>query len=187
MVKEVSMSDKSEIEVLDKATLGRPKKPVDWKVFEDLCAIQCTQGEIASVLHLDVNTLHDRAQEQYGMLYADIYKKFSEIGKISLRRLQYKHAQKSFAMAIWLGKQWLGQRDHDQMIVAPPELTQQFNTLMVQIGKSQQSLHGSSESPALSIDSVPSQESSDSHLSSVSATDAPILSNNPLEPSNSYT
>lgn len=135
------MSHKSEIEVIERSGAGRPKKEINWQLFEDLCSIQCTQGEIASILHLDVSTLHDRSEEYYNLKYPDIYKKFSEIGKISLRRLQFKHAQKSFAMAIWLGKQWLGQRDHDQMISAPPELTQQFNAIMVQIGKSQQEAH----------------------------------------------
>jgi|SRR5882757_6174455 len=124
---------------------GRPRKEINWQLFEDLCSIQCTQGEIASVLHLDVSTLHDRAEEYYSLKYPEVYKKFSEIGKISLRRLQFKHAQKSFAMAIWLGKQWLGQRENDPMIMAPPELTQQFNAIMVQIGRKQEEVQGISD------------------------------------------
>ena len=31
---------------------------------------------------------------------------------MSLRRIQWKHAEKSVPMAIWLGKQYLGQRDN---------------------------------------------------------------------------
>lgn len=34
-----------------------------------------------------------------------------EIGKASLRRTQFKLAETNVAMAIWLGKQLLGQRD----------------------------------------------------------------------------
>ena len=30
---------------------------------------------------------------------------------MSLRRIQWKHAEKSVPMAIWLGKQYLGQKD----------------------------------------------------------------------------
>ena len=38
-----------------------------------------------------------------------------ENGKVSLRRMQFLQARKSAAMAIWLGKQYLGQRDHDKI------------------------------------------------------------------------
>ena len=143
------MTTKLDENSTEKPGAGRPRKPIDWQLFEDLCSIQCTQGEIASMLRLDVSTLHDRAEEHYNSKYPEIYKKYSEIGKISLRRLQFKHAQKSFGMAIWLGKQWLGQKDHDPMITAPPELMQQFNAIMVQIGRRQSEVQGLSQSNAL--------------------------------------
>ena len=38
-------------------------------------------------------------------------------GRASLRRIQWMQAQKSPAMAIWLGKQWLGQRDKADVTV----------------------------------------------------------------------
>lgn len=38
------------------------------------------------------------------------------MGKISLRRAQFKLAKKSANMAIWLGKQWLGQQDKVKVI-----------------------------------------------------------------------
>ena len=43
--------------------------------------------------------------------FAETYKKKSQKGKASLRRLQFKHAETNPTMAIWLGKQLLGQRD----------------------------------------------------------------------------
>ena len=39
------------------------------------------------------------------------YKSKSQAGKSSLRRAQWNLAQKNASMAIWLGKQYLGQRD----------------------------------------------------------------------------
>lgn len=92
--------------------LGPPKKPIDWDEFEKLCALQCTQSEIASFLKVHPNTLSDRVKEKYpGEDYSTVYKKFSESGKCSLRRNQFVMSKKNASMAIWLGKQWLEQRE----------------------------------------------------------------------------
>lgn len=90
---------------------GRPKKPIDWVQFEQLCALQCTQSEIASILCVNHETLSDRTKEHYGEDYSSVYKRCSESGKCSLRRNQFVISKKNASMAIWLGKIWLGQKD----------------------------------------------------------------------------
>jgi hypothetical protein len=90
---------------------GRPEKEIDWTLFEQLCAIQCTQSEIASMMKVHIDTLRDRAAAKYGDEYSNIYKKFCESGKCSLRRNQFVLSKTNASLAIWLGKQWLGQRD----------------------------------------------------------------------------
>lgn len=94
---------------------GRPKKEIDYEIVEKLANIQCTQEEIAGFLNLSVRTLQ-RDEE-----FCRIYKKGQENGKMSLRRMQYKLAEKNAAMAIFLGKQYLGQRDNVE-VKAPEEL-----------------------------------------------------------------
>lgn len=95
--------------------MARPEKEIDWTIFENLCQLQCIQTEIASCLKISDDTLRSRAIAHYGMdNYSDIYKRFSESGKCSLRRNQFVLSKKNAAMAIWLGKQWLGQRDYDK-------------------------------------------------------------------------
>lgn len=84
---------------------GRPKKEIDYDAVEKLSNIQCTQEEIASFLDLSVRTLQ-RDEE-----FCRIYKKGQDNGKMSLRRMQFKLADKNPTMAIWLGKQYLRQRD----------------------------------------------------------------------------
>lgn len=91
--------------------MARPQKEIDWQLFEQLCALQCTQSEIASVLKIHMDTLRDRTADKYEEDYSTVYKKMSETGKCSLRRAQFKLAMKNTSMAIWLGKQWLGQKD----------------------------------------------------------------------------
>lgn len=84
---------------------GRPKKEIDYVTVEKLANIQCTQDEIASFLGISKRTL--LRDEKFNELFA----KGRESGKMSLRRIQWKHAEKSATMAIWLGKQYLGQKD----------------------------------------------------------------------------
>lgn len=94
---------------------GRPK--IEWsekeiKIFEGLCAVQCTKDEICFVMQVTDKTLDRLLKEQYGMNFSDSYKKCGAGGKVSLRRAQFRLAERNAAMAIWLGKQYLGQSEH---------------------------------------------------------------------------
>ncbi len=92
-------------------TLGRPSAHIDWPIFEGLCEIQCTASEISSVFRICEDTLYKKVIENYKEHFSVIYKRYSEGGKSSLRRIQFNLAKKNTSMAIWLGKQWLGQKD----------------------------------------------------------------------------
>jgi hypothetical protein len=91
--------------------VGRPEKPIDWQQFEQLCALQCTQSEVGSMLKIGKEALSRRVNEHYGEDYVSVYKRFSENGKCSLRRNQFVLSKKNASLAIWLGKIWLGQKD----------------------------------------------------------------------------
>lgn len=90
---------------LKKKKNGRPRKEIDMELVERLADIQCTEEEIASVLNCSVDTLARQPS------FAEVYKRGREMGKSSLRRTQWKIAQNNATMAIWLGKQYLGQTD----------------------------------------------------------------------------
>lgn len=93
------------------AKMGRPRKEIDKTTFEKLCGIQATGLEIASFFECSDETLNRWCKETYGKTFVDTYKIYSANGKMSLRRQQFRLAEKSAAMAIFLGKQYLGQRD----------------------------------------------------------------------------
>ena len=103
--------------------MARPKIEINQEQFEKLCAIQCTETEIANWFKCSVDTIERWCKETYAdedgkpMSFAEVFKVYSVDGKISLRRFQFRQAEKSYAMAIWLGKQWLGQRDSIDMSV----------------------------------------------------------------------
>lgn len=118
---------------------GRPPKPIDWNIFEELCAIQCTQIEIAGVFRIDVDTLRERVFREYKKEYSAVYKELSEEGKSSLRRYQFNLSKTNAAMAIWLGKQWLGQTDPDKKYDLPvtEKQAEDFNKFMDALEKMQ--------------------------------------------------
>jgi len=92
--------------------MPRPKKEFNVETFEKLCAIQALETEIANWFDMSHDTINRRCHEVYGDSFANTYKKYSENGKISLRRKQVQVALGgNVTMLIWLGKQILNQTD----------------------------------------------------------------------------
>ena len=90
---------------------GRPKKDIKQESFEKLCAMFCTKEEIAAFFDCSLDTIENWCHATYGENFSAIYAKKKENGKISLRRSQMRLAEKSAIMAIFLGKNYLGQKD----------------------------------------------------------------------------
>jgi hypothetical protein len=112
--------------------VGRPQKEINWENFENLCGLQCTSEEMAGFLKIHRETLYDRVKDNYGEEYSTIYKRYADQGKCSLRRNQFVIAKKNATMAIWLGKQYLGQKDLPIETTTDATMTQ-FNALMSQL------------------------------------------------------
>lgn len=94
-----------------KGQIKQKQDTISQSTFESLCAIQCTREEIAGVLNISESTLYRWCKETYGTDFDTIHRQKMENGKASLRRTQWKHAEKNPTMAIFLGKQYLGQKD----------------------------------------------------------------------------
>lgn len=88
---------------------------IDKNAFEAMCMMQSTRREIALVLGCNEKTLDRWCKRTYGCNYKDIHIQKKEAGKMSLRRKQWKWADKSPAMAIFLGKNYLGQSDSPEV------------------------------------------------------------------------
>lgn len=83
---------------------GRPRKAINPHQVEKLAAIMCSHAEIAAVLDCSDDTLTRH--------FADAIKKGREQAGQSLKKAQFKLALGGNpTMLIWLGKQYLGQRD----------------------------------------------------------------------------
>lgn len=101
---------------------GRPKIKIDYGIVERLAKVFATQQEIADILDISVRTLQ-RDDE-----FCRIYKKHIGGVKESLRRMQLEAAkQGNVTMLVWLGKQYLGQRDKiEQTDITNRELLEQL-------------------------------------------------------------
>ena len=84
---------------------------IDKKQFENLCGLQCTINEVCDFFDVNDKTLNSWCKKTYGTTFYEIFKVKRGKGQISLRRMQWKLAEKNAAMAIFLGKQYLGQTD----------------------------------------------------------------------------
>jgi hypothetical protein len=97
---------------------GRPKVELrsdQIRVIRGLGKVMASRTEIAYALDMDLRTLNRLFKEDAEAVVA--YEQGLELAKISLRHMQFELAKKSAGMAIWLGKQYLGQKDVHQQII----------------------------------------------------------------------
>lgn len=95
-----------------KGQIKQKQANISRSLFENLCSIQCTKEEICAVLEVSEKTLNSWCNSVYGENFSLVFNEKREYGKSSLRRTQWKLAEKNPTMAIWLGKQYLKQRDN---------------------------------------------------------------------------
>ena len=98
--------------------IGRPRAQIDTEQFEKLCGLQCTKEEICDWFSVSDKTLDNWCRDHYKdendipMTFSAVFAEKRSSGKISLRRMQWRLAEKNAAMAIFLGKNYLGQKDN---------------------------------------------------------------------------
>lgn len=103
--------------------MGRPKIEIDIDQFEKLCNIQCTKEEIASWFNCSEDTIENFCKKEYKDTFSAVFKRHSGKGKVSLRRNQFKLSETNVTMAIFLGKQYLGQSDKIETVNSFEDLT----------------------------------------------------------------
>ena len=101
---------------------GRPTKEFDKREFLNLVGLGCTQEEIAWWFRdetgkpANIDTLSRWCKRTFDMNFQEYNKKNGGMYmKIQLRKNQLKLSEKSAAMAIFLGKNYLGQTDNVEL------------------------------------------------------------------------
>ena len=117
--------------------LGRPRIEINKDQFERLCGLQCTLEEIASFFKCSEDTIERWCKREFEdedgkpQTFADVYKKYSATGKMSLRRWQFRSAESgNVTMQIWLGKQYLGQKDEQEIAITNTDAQNQFAEIL---------------------------------------------------------
>lgn len=88
--------------------MARPRKQIDPDQVRELAAIQCSHAEMAAVLKCSPDTLQRR--------FAAVINEGRQAAFASLKRKQFEMAMGgNITMLIWLGKQYLGQRDKSEL------------------------------------------------------------------------
>ena len=100
------------------AKMGRPEVKIQKEDFEKLCSMQCTLVEIAGFFDCSEDTIENWCKKTYrGQTFSEVHKKKSAKGKISVRRKQFQVAEAgNVSMLIWLGKQYLDQKEPKQEV-----------------------------------------------------------------------
>lgn len=91
------------------------QEKIDKVQFEKLCNLQCTKTEITGYFGVSEQTLLRWCKETYNEDFGTIFEQKKGNGKIAIRRFQLQQAEKNPTMAIWLGKQYLGQTDKTEV------------------------------------------------------------------------
>ena len=95
---------------------GRKAIQIDLVELEKLCALNCTDEEVAAWFNVSTRTIETRGKQAQ---FAAVMRRGRAKGRISVRRAQMRLLEAgNSTMGVWLGKQLLGQRD-----VTPIELS----------------------------------------------------------------
>ena len=115
---------------------GRDLIDVDWAEVTELCKIQCTQEEISAVTNISVDTLDRASKREHDCPFAEFYQQKRLGGHASIRRQQFARIDEgSDTMLIWAGKNYLDQKDKQEIQVDNTDLVKAFNDLSVSLPK----------------------------------------------------
>lgn len=94
---------------------GRPKTEINPEQLRKLMALNCTMAEVAAFFGCNKKTIERRMSQDED--FAEIIENGRADGMLSVRRKQFQIMESGNAtMAIWLGKQLLGQKDHSEIV-----------------------------------------------------------------------
>lgn len=115
----------------DRTDLGE----INIREFEDLVALGCSEQEVrwffrdAEGNPASKAKLYNFCKKNFDMTFKQYSEQFGTLGlKLSVRRNQLALSEKSSAMAIFLGKNYLGQRE--QMVETDTESIDKMNEIL---------------------------------------------------------
>lgn len=84
--------------------------------FERLCSYHCSKDELMDFFELSPALMEKWCKTTYELTFTAAHKKFTAKGNYNIRKAQYNAALNgNGAILIWLGKQYLNQRDNPEI------------------------------------------------------------------------
>lgn len=104
-------------ELDEKPKMGAPKKEIDKDLFEVLMGIPFVDSEsLAAVFKVSTDTISRFVKAEYSVTFAELKAQKRGNIKLKLAAKQYEVAMKgNISMLIWLGKQYLGQAEKQEV------------------------------------------------------------------------
>lgn len=105
--------------------MPRPKLNIDWNEVDKYLQAQCDGATIARMLGIDPETFYKRCKADNKIGFSKYSQQKKAQGKELLRAKQYAVAMSGDkTMLVWLGKQYLGQKDQrhqtNEELPSPP-------------------------------------------------------------------
>ena len=102
-------------------TNGRPQKDIDWDEVDRRLEAGCMGTNLARLFNMHPNTFYDRVVMEKGVSFSEYLKLKRNDGDDKLRVTQFEVAnkEKNTTMLIWLGKQRLDQKEHQDIVSTP--------------------------------------------------------------------
>jgi len=91
---------------------GRNKVRINWRHVDKWLQAQANGTEIANHIGIHPNTLYRRCEEEHGISFSEYSQQKKSSGKMMLKVMQFEKAEEgNVPMQIWLGKNYLEQKD----------------------------------------------------------------------------
>lgn len=92
--------------------MARPAADIDWKKVDKYLQAHCDGVGIAGLLGIHPNTLYLACEKEHKISFSEYSAQKKSEGKELLKAKQFETAMSgNVSMQIWLGKQYLSQRD----------------------------------------------------------------------------
>lgn len=135
--------------------VGRPEYDIDWKKVDSFLIAGCTGREVACNLGIHEDTFYRQIQRKFNVNFSDYAAAKYSTGDGLLKATRFQKAIKgNVQLMLYLSEVRLKEKRGEDLSSFDVETLQQFNQLMAQINKAQQS----------NSESSTTQESSDLNM-----------------------
>lgn len=96
---------------------GRPQVDIDWNVMDSILQFGARLIDCSEMLKVSEDTIQNKIKEKFGITFSEYREKKMSTMRVKLLQKQFEGAMKgNTALLIFLGKQYLGQSDKQEII-----------------------------------------------------------------------